>query len=187
MQARQKDAVNGARGEGIGCQTETESRGKKGEASGSDIINDFSVVISVFTDPESRVFGSYSLPRYSSSLHNEIRDARASLSFINALVNVYACVYLSIRRLNIQPSQWSGIAKGNLNSIMYNNTNSRGFFRSLLSPFTLPSFPASSLFSYESSLLATCSGLQHRLGTRDNCSNNATNFGLFATIDVQNS
>lgn len=53
MQARQKDAVSGARREGIGCQTETESRRKKGEASGSDIINDFSVVISVFTDLES--------------------------------------------------------------------------------------------------------------------------------------
>lgn len=55
MQARQKDAVSGAEErEDIGCQTETESRGKKRERRADrDIINDFSVVISVFTDLES--------------------------------------------------------------------------------------------------------------------------------------
>lgn len=33
-----------------------ESRGKKGEASGNDIINDFSVVINVFTDLGSSLY-----------------------------------------------------------------------------------------------------------------------------------
>lgn len=42
-----------------GClQAETESRRKKGRG-GNDIINDFSAILNVFTDLESRVFNLY--------------------------------------------------------------------------------------------------------------------------------
>lgn len=51
VRRRRKREIERERGRG--CQTETESRRKKGEASGSDIINDFTVVISVFTDLDS--------------------------------------------------------------------------------------------------------------------------------------